>query len=132
MSREETPASRLAAFIISRNPIDLRGANLRAVNLKGANLSNIIFTEADLSLADLSSSILPQQGAMLAGADFANADFHNTHLEGVDLSLALNVDTVALQAAWGDENTRLPVGVDRPGNWPPSTPPQMNEQDDAQ
>jgi len=77
---------------------DLSGANLRGARLIGANLSH-----ADLRLADLT-------GADLRGAD----------LSGADLTDAIFVTQSQLDAANGDQYTRLPSSLTRPAHWPPS------------
>lgn len=84
---------------------DLIGAKLRNADLQGANLRGAYLIAADLRDADL-------RGADLIGADCRDADF-----AGADLSGALFLTQPQLQAAKGDDRTRLPSGFSRPAHW---------------
>jgi uncharacterized protein YjbI with pentapeptide repeats len=78
----------------------LRGADLAAANLRGAYLIGADLRGADLHLADLT-------GADLRGAD----------LRGADLGGALFLTQSQLDAAAGDDRTRLPARLTRPAHW---------------
>jgi hypothetical protein len=78
----------------------LAGADLRAVDLRGSYL-----IAADL------------QGADLGYADLIGADLRDTDLRGADLSTTLFVTQPQLEAAIGDEFTRLPFVLRRPAHW---------------
>jgi uncharacterized protein YjbI with pentapeptide repeats len=74
---------------------DLRGANLRGAYLIGANLRG-----ADLRMADL------------IGTDLRGAD-----LSGADLTGSIFCTQPQLDAAKGDQSTRLPSSLTRPAHW---------------
>src|SRR5262249_43228460 len=78
-----------------------RGARLRGTHLTGADL-----TGADLRMADLT-------GADLRGAD----------LSGADLSTSIFLAQSQLDAAKGDQATRLPASRTRPAHWPATPRP---------
>ncbi len=79
---------------------DLRGADLRAANLRGAYLIAADLRGADLTLADL-----------------IGADLRDTDLRGADLTGALFLTQPQVNAAKGDDATRLPRSVTTPGHW---------------
>lgn len=79
---------------------DLRGSDLRAAGLRGAVLVGADLSGADLRLADLTG-----------------ADLRGTRLHGADLREALFVTQAQLDAATGDDATRLPRGLRRPTHW---------------
>lgn len=84
---------------------DLLGANLRGAKLRGASLRGALLVGADLREADLRS------------ADFTGADLRGADLSGADLTGALFLTRAQLDAATGDERTRVspPLGV--PARW---------------
>jgi uncharacterized protein YjbI with pentapeptide repeats len=82
---------------------DLRGADLRGASLRGAYLIGADLAGADLSMADLT------------GADFRGAD-----LSGADLTTSIFLTQSQLDAAKGDQATRLPPSPARPAHWPSS------------
>jgi uncharacterized protein YjbI with pentapeptide repeats len=84
---------------------DLIGARLGKANLRAANLRGAYLIGADLGRADL-------RQADLTGADLRDAD-----LGGADLTGALFLTQAQLDAARGDERTRLPAGRTRPAHW---------------
>ncbi|MGL5863260.1 MAG: pentapeptide repeat-containing protein [Phycicoccus sp.] len=86
---------------------DLVGARLRGTDLYGSTLRGALVIEADLRDADL-------RRADLLGADLRGAD-----LRGADLRDALFLTQSQLNAAKGDERTRLPHAVTRPDHWGP-------------
>lgn len=96
-------ADRSGADLIGK---DLSGADLRGASLRGALLIGADLTGADLGLADLT------------GADFRGAD-----LSGADLSGSIFLTQSQLDAAKGDQHTRLPASLARPAHWPRSAAP---------
>jgi hypothetical protein len=90
-------ADRAGADLMGR---DLRGADLRGASLRGAYLIGADLTGADLRSADV------------IGADFRAAD-----LGAADLTDALYLTQFQVNAARGDEATRLPDTVIRPAHW---------------
>ncbi|WP_435824346.1 pentapeptide repeat-containing protein [Microbispora amethystogenes] len=84
---------------------DLAGARLRRADLRGANLRGACLIGADLSGADL-------RGADLIGADLRAAD-----LRGANLAESLFLTQPQVNAARGDEATRLPAALGRPAHW---------------
>jgi uncharacterized protein YjbI with pentapeptide repeats len=77
-----------------------RGADLRAANLRGAYLIGADLRNADLRMADL-------LGADLRATDLGNAD----------LSTAIFVTQPQIEAAHGDNRTRIPPILARPNHW---------------
>jgi hypothetical protein len=88
-----------------RQGADLIGAWLQSADLRRANLRGARLIGADLRQADL-------RRADLTGADTRGAD-----LSGADLTGALFVTQSQLDAARGNERTRLPAGRTRPSFW---------------
>ncbi|MDI3404704.1 pentapeptide repeat-containing protein [Streptomyces cavernicola] len=84
---------------------DLIGARLRRADLGGANLRGALLIAADLTGADLRT------------ADVIGADLRDADLSGADLRGALFLTQAQVNAARGDEGTRLPDTVTRPGHW---------------
>lgn len=79
---------------------DRRGADLRGANLRGAYLIGADLRGADLRVADL------------IGADFRDAD-----LRGADLSESIFLIQSQLDAAKGNNETKLPPSLTRPTHW---------------
>ena len=104
----------------------LQGANLLEANLKGARLTDAKLQRATLVRADLQKTILSVanlQEALLMRADLADADLQwaildQTKLQGADLSKTIGLTSQQVEEAFGDEHTKLPPGVERPGHWP--------------
>jgi len=84
---------------------DLIGAKLSGKDLRGANLRGAWLIGADLRKADLRT-------ADLIGADLRGAD-----VRGADLSDALFLTQFQVNAARGDDRTRLPAVLSRPAHW---------------
>lgn len=106
-------------FRANLNSADLSGANLTGTQLgrailSGAKLDNATANFANLARADL-------RGASLDGTDFTQAYFYRTKLEGVDLSRTKGLKREQLELSCGNDETKLPPGVDRPVSWPCST-----------
>jgi hypothetical protein len=84
---------------------DLVGARLRRADLRGADLRGACLIGADLHGGDL-------RAADLIGADLRGAD-----LGGADLRGSLFLTQAQLEAARGDDGTRLPPFLSRPAHW---------------
>ncbi|MEV4461574.1 pentapeptide repeat-containing protein [Microbispora sp. NPDC049633] len=88
-----------------RRGADLIGARLRKADLRGANLRGAYLIGADL------------RGADLRWADLIGADLRGADLGGADLTGSVFLTQVQLNAAKGDEATKLPPGLIRPSHW---------------
>lgn len=88
-----------------RRGADLIGARLTGADLRGADLRGAYLIGADLRDADL-------RAADLIGTDLRDAD-----LRGADLTDALFLTQTQVNAARGDERTRLSASLARPGHW---------------
>ncbi len=86
-------------------PRDLVGADLRGADLTGADLRGAYLIAADLTGADLTR------------ADLTGADLRDTDLSGADLSGSLFLTQSQVDAAAGDDATRLPASLARPARW---------------
>jgi uncharacterized protein YjbI with pentapeptide repeats len=84
---------------------DLIGANLHGADLRGANLRGARLIAADLGGGDLRM------------ADVIGADLRAADLSGADLREILFLTQSQLNAARGDEHTRLPSSLVRPTHW---------------
>jgi hypothetical protein len=84
---------------------DLLGAGLAGSDLRGANLRGALLVGADMS------------GADMRGADLIGADLRGAQLRGTDLSESLFLTQPQVDAARGDDRTRLPDALARPGHW---------------
>jgi uncharacterized protein YjbI with pentapeptide repeats len=84
---------------------DLIGANLHGADLRGANLRGAQLIAADLGGGDLRM------------ADVIGADLRAADLSGADLGEILFLTQAQLNAARGDEHTRLPSSLARPTHW---------------
>src|SRR5918995_1057518 len=108
----------------------LRKANLSGAVLRGANLSGAALGLADLSLANLSGAGLSGavllgtdlsravlRGANLFAANISSANLPRADLSGANLSGAQDLTQEQLEAANGDESTRLPSDLKPPSHW---------------
>lgn len=84
---------------------DLIGARLRGSDLRGANLRGAYLIGADLRAADLGL------------ADVTGADLRTADLRGADLSTTIFLLQSQLDAARGDQTTRLPTKRVGPAHW---------------
>ncbi|MGJ7921050.1 pentapeptide repeat-containing protein [Neobacillus sp. LXY-4] len=84
---------------------DLIGAKLKGADLKGANLRGALLIAADLRQADL-------RMADLIGADFRDAD-----LSGANLTNSIFLTQAQVNAAKGNQNTKLPPSLKMPLHW---------------
>lgn len=88
-----------------RRGADLIGARLRGADLQKANLRGAYLIGADLRDADL-------RQADLIGADLRDAD-----LRGANLTGALFLTQSQVNAARGNNSTKLPKAVTQPSHW---------------
>lgn len=84
---------------------DLMGAALMGEDLRGANLRGAFLIAADL------------RGADLRLADLTGTDFRDTDLRGADLRGSIFLTQSQLEAAKGDDDTKLPPSRMRPAHW---------------
>jgi uncharacterized protein YjbI with pentapeptide repeats len=84
---------------------DLMGANLNGADLWGVSLREAYLIGADLRRADLRL------------ADLLAADFRDSDLRGADLTGSIFLIQAQLEAANGDETTKLPPTFTRPAHW---------------
>lgn len=129
LSRTDLRRARLAGAHLERVNLwtsRLEGADLRGARLQGAVLSNANLGPfepgnpryrmgADLSKADLTGADF--RGADLSRAILTEADLTGADLEGVNLTGALSLTQDQVDAAVGNELTRLPAGLRRPESW---------------
>lgn len=85
--------------------VDLIGADLSHAALRGASLRGARLIAADL------------RGADLRAADLTGADLRGADLGGADLTDAIFLTQAQLDAAKGDQQTRLPATLRRPPHW---------------
>jgi hypothetical protein len=93
------------------------GARKRSVLqfLYEAGLINKKYPVIDLSGAYLSGAYL--YGANLQGAILSGAYLQGAYLQGAYLQYAEGLTQDQLEAAFGNEKTTLPEGIDRPKSW---------------
>ncbi len=84
---------------------NLIGKDLRKQNLKGANLSGAFMIAANLNEVDLSYT------------DLLGADLRDTSLSGANLSKSIYLTQAQINAANGDNDTKLPKSIVRPMHW---------------
>ncbi|MBK3496335.1 pentapeptide repeat-containing protein [Viridibacillus sp. YIM B01967] len=90
---------------IDRRGVDLMGSKLRGADFRGANLRGAYLIGADFRNADLRM------------ADLIGADFRDTDLRGANLTGSIFLTQVQVNAAKGDEHTKLPHLLSRPTHW---------------
>jgi len=107
-------------------------AELQRSNFANANLVDVNFTKADLGRADFTGADITGAKFALANLsradiskakfsgvlDFANAFLFLTRIEGQDLSAATGLQQWQVDMSCGDAQTKLPAGLNVPGNWP--------------
>jgi uncharacterized protein YjbI with pentapeptide repeats len=130
---------------------NLKGTHLDLVCFRGANLTGANLTGAYLRTSSLPPSVgqppsvkkgtdsFPSElrgvdftganltGAILEGVKFSYANFKDVNLQGAklfnaDLSHVRLLSSEALALAFGNSNTLLPEGVERPKNWEADKP----------
>jgi len=95
---------------------DLTGADLTEADLKDASLAHAKLIEANLTRANLIDATLFQ--ANLTRANLESADLESADLRGADLSGAKNLAQRQINTAFGDADTKLAAGLQRPAHWP--------------
>ncbi|MEZ0111718.1 uncharacterized protein YjbI with pentapeptide repeats [Catenulispora sp. EB89] len=88
-----------------RRGADLIGARLPRADLHGADLRGAYLIGTDLS------------GADLRRADLIGADLRDANLAGADLTGAIFLTQTQLNAALGDQRTKISEGLTRPSRW---------------
>lgn len=117
--------------------ISAPGANfvsseMQRANFSEAELSNVDFTKAELGRALFFKAKLGN--VRFAMANLSRASFHTaeingpldftsaflflTRIEGVDLSAATGLTQDQIALSCGDDNTKLPAGLQKPTQWP--------------
>ena len=99
-----------AASARLRSGAGLRGRDLAGQDLRTADLRDVDLRGAVLIRADL-------RGRDLGRADLLGADLRDADLRGADLGNALFLSQMQVNAALGDDRTRLPARLDRPAHW---------------
>jgi hypothetical protein len=99
---------------------DLSGINFASADLTSACLYFSDLSDADLRAANLQDANLDECG--LSGADFqgatlTRAEFSASFLFGANLTDAIGLTQAQLESAYGDLETKLPVGLKRPFSW---------------
>ena len=98
----------------------LQGAVLLDTHLQGTNVMGEYLQEASLQDAHLQGTDL--RGAHLEKANFLvahleGADLWGAYLQGADLSRARGLTQEQIEQAYGNENTKLPEGLQLPAAW---------------
>jgi hypothetical protein len=96
-----------------RRGADLVGAGLRNADLRRTSLRSALLLGADLRAADLRR------------ADLLGADLRGANLRGADLTDSLFLTQPQVNAARGDDTTRLPETLLRPTHWQARRPAQI-------
>ena len=99
---------------------DLLGAYLAGADLSYANLRNARVSYANLRVADLSSADL--SSADLSGANFRQTNLEKANIKRADLRETLDLTQEQIDRASGDENTLLPLHLQRPSGWTAVSP----------
>lgn len=86
------------------------GAHMNQVNLQGALLNRANLIDTDLTAANL-------QGADFAQADLSGAILKDANICGAHFEDAENLSQEQIDSAKGDEETKLPPGIERPASW---------------
>jgi uncharacterized protein YjbI with pentapeptide repeats len=105
-----------------RRASELARGKIRAeVELSGADLTGKALSGADLRAASLRGAYLigaDLRGADLRTADVTGADFRGANLSGADLTGAIFLTQAQIDAASGDQATKIPSSLTRPPHWP--------------
>jgi hypothetical protein len=116
------------------------GANLRDVWFHEADLRGSLFAEAELQGtyfvgADLRDAFFGESrqhgvgGAKnLKGTNFRGANLEGTSFTGVNLEEVIGLTQTQIDQAMGDENTRLPNGIQIPDHWVEALESETNEE----
>lgn len=84
---------------------DFIGAKLKGADFSGANLRGALFIAADL------------RGANLRMADLIGADLRDADLRDANLTGSIFLTQTQINAAKGNENTKLPAALVIPNHW---------------
>jgi uncharacterized protein YjbI with pentapeptide repeats len=95
--------------------VNLTDADLDSTSMKGVRLSPALLTNTNFSNADLSNADLSHIG--LNNTNLSGATLSGTDLSGTDLQLATGLTQEQIDEAYGDEQTQLPPGLQRPASW---------------
>lgn len=117
---------------ISASGASFVSAEMQRANFSDADLTNVDFTKAELgravfykaklantrfALVNLSRSTF--HNADISGPiDFTDAFLFLTRIEGVDLSKATGLEQDQIALACGNDQTKLPEGLQKPEKWP--------------
>ncbi|MFU8648492.1 pentapeptide repeat-containing protein [Lysinibacillus sp. RSDA_15] len=94
-----------ASLKLNQRGVDWIGKNFQGKDLRATDLRGGYLIAANL------------QGANLQGVDFIGADLRDTNLRGADLSTSLFLTQMQINAAQGDNTTKLPSYIKRPAHW---------------
>lgn len=103
----------------------LQGANLVAAQLQRANCADANLQDTGFIGADLEKVLFLDthlENSDFNGANLKDTKFLPAHLEGADLRFATGLIADQLQVAFGNAETHLPHGVQRPASWPQEEP----------
>lgn len=103
-ARGEKPTGK-KRIILPERGADFAGKDLRKVDLKGANLRGACLIAANL------------QGADMTGTDVIGADMRDANIKGADLAGSLFLTQAQINAAFGDDTTKLPNNLVKPRRW---------------
>ncbi|MDK2867643.1 MAG: hypothetical protein PWP51_1784 [Clostridiales bacterium] len=92
-----------------------RQSSHHAVDYMGRNFKNKSFDGIDFSMHLLIASDF--SGCTFSGANFLGTDLRDCCFNGADLSEAVFLTQMQVNAARGDVNTKLPVFLSRPVTW---------------
>lgn len=104
-----------AISLKARSTAPTRNAPVTGKNFLGKNMRKKALAGTDFSMALMIASDL--EGADLAGANFLGADLRDANLKNTDLSQALFLTQIQINAAKGNQNTRLPAYLHQPISW---------------
>ncbi len=93
----------------------LPGALLTGANLLGARFVGVNLIKAGLDGANLTGARLNR--ANLTGAGLGGANLTGAGLNGAELATVKNLTQQQLDSAQGDDETKLPAGLQRPAHW---------------
>jgi len=124
-SRTDFSAADLSNANLSKaetNRVNFSDANLSNANLSKAEFARAVFSKANISNVKFDFTNLARsdfRGATFdAPPTMLNAYLFQTRIEGLDLSQVKGLDGRQIALACGDDNTKLPEGMDQPGTWP--------------
>ncbi|MDD6770138.1 pentapeptide repeat-containing protein [Inconstantimicrobium porci] len=84
---------------------DYSKADLRKLDIKGEDLSGAFLIVANMKNMDLS------------GVDFLGADMRDADICNADLRNSIYITQAQINCAKGNDNTKLPEHINRPGHW---------------